>query len=231
MSSYLILAIAIVFFAFIFLIAFFVSFNYIKNKFVKKYGEFSELELKIVDAKRKYTTTKKEVERDIEAFRKEEIIKVKEELLNTKREADEEIKLMKQEITLKETRISKKEENLDYKNQKIEEKEAKLEKQKELLVKKQDELETLIGSQEKELEKIAELTKEEAKDIILSNLDEELTHDKALKIKDYEYNLDREKDKIAKRILSTAINKSASDFVVDATITVCLLYTSPSPRD
>jgi hypothetical protein len=220
MSSYLILAIAIVFFAFIFLIAFFVSFNYIKNKFVKKYGEFSELELKIVDAKRKYTTTKKEVERDIEAFRKEEIIKVKEELLNTKREADEEIKLMKQEITLKETRISKKEENLDYKNQKIEEKEAKLEKQKELLVKKQDELETLIGSQEKELEKIAELTKEEAKDIILSNLDEKLTHDKALKIKDYEYNLDREKDKIAKRILSTAINKSASDFVVDATITV-----------
>ena len=59
MSSYLILAIAIVFFAFIFLIDFFVSFNYIKNKFVKKYGEFSELELKIVDAKRKYTTTKK----------------------------------------------------------------------------------------------------------------------------------------------------------------------------
>ena len=51
-------------------------------------------------------------------------------------------------------------------------------------------------------------------------MDDELEHDKAVKIKEFEYTLDREKDKLAKRILSTAINKSASDYVVDATITV-----------
>ena len=176
--------------------------------------------MKIIDAKRKFETTKKEVERDIEAFKKEEVIKVKEQLLNTKREADEEIKQMKHEISQKEARIAKKEENLEYKNQKIEEKEVKLEKQKEVLVTKQSELDELINKQSSELEKIAELTREEAKDIILAKMDDELEHDKAVKIKEFEYTLDREKDKLAKRILSTAINKSASDYVVDATITV-----------
>ncbi|WP_375167996.1 ribonuclease Y [Sneathia vaginalis] len=216
MLSYIVIAI----FAVIFLVTFFVSLKSIKKTFVQKYGELSELELKIIDAKRKFETTKKEVERDIEAFKKEEVIKVKEQLLNTKREADEEIKQMKHEISQKEARIAKKEENLEYKNQKIEEKEVKLEKQKEVLITKQSELDELINKQSSELEKIAELTKEEAKDIILSKMDDELEHDKAVKIKEFEYTLDREKDKLAKRILSTAINKSASDYVVDATITV-----------
>lgn len=216
MISYIVIAIL----AFVFLVAFFVAYTLTKKQFVLKYGELSELELKIIDAKRKFVTTKKEVERDIEAYRKEEILKVKEELLTTKREADEEIKQMKHEITLKETRISKKEENLDYKNQKLEEKELKLENQRETLNKKQNELEGLIDEQSKQLEKIAELTKEEAKNVILNKLDQELDHDKALKIKEFEYSLDREKDKLAKRILSTAINKSAADYVVDATITV-----------
>ena len=216
MLSYIVIAI----FAVIFLVTFFVSLKSIKKTFVQKYGELSELELKIIDAKRKFETTKKEVERDIEAFKKEEVIKVKEQLLNTKREADEEIKQMKHEISQKEARIAKKEENLEYKNQKIEEKEVKLEKQKEVLVTKQSELDELINKQSSELEKIAELTREEAKDIILAKMDDELEHDKAVKIKEFEYTLDREKDKLAKRILSTAINKSASDYVVDATITV-----------
>ena len=205
---------------FVFIAIFFFSITIMKKHYVKKYGDLNELELKIVDAKRKFDITKKELTREIEAFRKEETLKVKEELLNKKREADEEIKLMKNEISIKEARILKKEENLDYKNQKIEEKENKLELKKEELTRKQNELEELISNEEKELERISELTKEEAKDIILNKLDNELEYDKAVKIREYEYNLDREKDKLAKRILSTAINKSASDYVVDATITV-----------
>lgn len=191
-----------------------------EKKYINKYGDLSELELKIVNTKRNFEITKKDLEREIEAFKKEETLKVKEELLNKKREADEEIKLMKNEISLKESRIVKKEEALEQKNLKLEEKENKLEKQKETLDKKQQELEILISNEEKELEKIAELTKDEAKNIILDKLDQELEYDKAVKIREYEHNLDREKDKLAKRILSTAINKSASDYVVDATITV-----------
>lgn len=193
---------------------------YIRKSYVEKFGELSELELKIIDVKRRFETTKKEIEREVEAYRKEETLKVKEQLLNTKREADEEIKQMKSEISQKEIRLVKKEENIELKHQKLEEKELKIEKQQEKLNAKEVELETLIGKQEKELEKIAELTAKEAREIILTKLDNELDHDKAVKIKEYEYYLDREKEKMAKRILSTAMNKASADFVVDSTITV-----------
>ena len=73
-------------------LAFFIAYFYINSLFKKKYGELSELELRIVDAKRRLESSKKEVEREIESFRKEETLKVKEELLIEKKVADEEIK-------------------------------------------------------------------------------------------------------------------------------------------
>ncbi len=191
-----------------------------KKRYVEKYSELSELELKIVDAKRRFETTKKDLTRELEAYKKEENLKLKEEILNKKREADEEIKEMKQEISKKETRMMKKEENLELKHQRLEEKEKKIEEHKESLILKEKELDEIIVKEQEELERIAELNLQDARDIILNRLDNELTHDKALKIKDYEYNLEREKDKIARRVLASAINKGASDFVVDATITV-----------
>ncbi|WP_269320276.1 ribonuclease Y [Oceanivirga salmonicida] len=191
-----------------------------KKKYVSKYSELSELELKIVDAKRRFDTTKKDLNRELEAFKKEENLKIKEDILNKKREADQEIKEMKQEISKKESRLVKKEENLDVKYQKLEEKEKKIDEQKEDLINKQKELDEIVAKEQDELEKIAKLSLEDARDIILTKLDNELIHDKAVKIRDYEYNLEREKEKISRRVLSTAINKGASDFVVDATITV-----------
>ncbi|WP_068268658.1 ribonuclease Y [Caviibacter abscessus] len=216
MNIYIIVAIIFV----LLLSAFIIVLLYTRKTYIEKFGELSELELKIMDIKRRFDVTKKEVEREVEAYRKEETLKVKEQLLNTKREADEEIKLMKSEISQKEARLVKKEENLDLKYQKLEEKEQKVDEQKVKLKVKEEELSELITKQEKELEKIAELTIEEARDIILNKLDNELDHDKAVKIKEFEYNLDREKDKISKRVLSTAMNKAAADFIVDASITV-----------
>lgn len=216
MNIYVVVAIIFI----LLLSAFIIVLLYTRKTYIEKFGELSELELKIIDIKRRFDVTKKEVEREVEAYKKEETLKVKEHLLNTKREADEEIKLMKSEISQKESRLIKKEENLDLKYQKLEEKEQKVDEQKNRLKVKEEELNELIVKQEKELEKIAELTIDEARDIILNKLDNELDHDKAVKIKEFEYNLDREKEKISKRILSTAMNKAAADFIVDASITV-----------
>ena len=71
-----------------------IGFNKINNKFVTKYGEYSDLELMIVNLKRKLETDKKDIEREIESLRKEENLKVKEEILAQKKLADEEIKIM-----------------------------------------------------------------------------------------------------------------------------------------
>ena len=204
-------------------LAFFVAYFYGSSIFKKKYGELSELELRIVDAKRRLESSKKEVEREIESFRKEETLKVKEELLNEKKVADEEIKKMKSEIVSKEERIAKKEEILETKTERLEEKETKIEKQREKLVRKEVELNDLISKEEKELERISELTKEDAAKIILTKLENQLDHDKAVLIRDFEHNLDREKDRISKRIISTAIGKASADYVVDSTISVIQL--------
>ncbi len=204
-------------------LAFFVAYFYGSSVFKKKYGEFSELELRIVDAKRRLESSKKEVEREIESFRKEETLKVKEELLNEKKIADEEIKQMKSEIALKEDRIAKKEEVLETKTERIEEKESRIERQREKLIRKENELNELIHKEEKELERISELTKEDASKIILTRLENQLDYDKAILIRDFEHNLEREKDRISKRIISTAIGKAAADYVVDSTISVIQL--------
>ena len=204
-------------------LAFFVAYFYGSSIFKKKYGELSELELRIVDAKRRLESSKKEVEREIESFRKEETLKVKEELLNEKKIADDEIKKMKSEIVSKEERIAKKEEILETKTERLEDKEAKMEKQREKLVRKETELNELISKEEKELERISELTKEDAAKIILTKLENQLDHDKAILIRDFEHNLDREKDRISKRIISTAIGEASADYVVDSTISVIQL--------
>jgi len=204
-------------------LAFSIAYFFGSSVFKKKYGELSELELRIVDAKRRLESSKKEVEREIESFKKEETLKVKETLLNEKKIADEEIKKMKSEIVSKEERLAKKEETLETKMEKLEEKETKVERQREKISRKEVELNELIQKESRELERISGLTREDASKIILTRLENELDHDKALLIRDFEYNLDREKDRISKRIISTAIGKASADYVVDSTISVIQL--------
>ena len=205
------------------ILVFFIAYFLVSSVFKKKYGELSELELRIVDVKRRLETSKREVEIEIESFKKEETLKVKEELLNEKKIADDEIKKIKSELAIKEERIAKKEETLETKMERLEEKEIRNEKYKDRLAKKEKDLDEMIVNQEKELERISELTQDDARKIILEKLENELDHDKAVLIRDYEHNLDREKDRISKRIISTAIGKAAADYVVDSTISVIQL--------
>ena len=216
----LLLNLVIILFALLtFLIAFFIS----RSTFKKKYGEVSELELRIIDAKRRLESSKKEVEKEVETLKKEGELKVKEEILEKRKTAEEEIKLMKSDITAKEERLAKKEETLESRILRLEEKEAKIEVQKEDLVSKETYLNELVDKGNQELERISELSKEEAAKVILTKLENELDQDKALLIRDYEHNLDRDKDRISKRIISTAIGKAATDYVVDSTISVIQL--------
>ena len=219
MNGLLLNLVVILFALLAFLIAFFIS----RSTFKKKYGEVSELELKIIDAKRRLESSKKEVEKEVETLKKEGELKVKEEILEKKKIAEEEIKLMKSDITAKEERLAKKEETIESRILRLEEKEAKIEVQKEELVSKETYLNELVDKGNQELERISELSKEEAAKVILTKLENELDHDKALLIRDYEHNLDRDKDRISKRIISTAIGKAATDYVVDSTISVIQL--------
>jgi ribonuclease Y len=123
----------------------------------------------------------------------------------------------------KEQRIVKKEENLDNKIDKIERKERSLEQKEKSLDNKKAEINELKLKQEAELERIAELSKDEAKQMLIAALKDDLTHESAVAIREYEAKLDENKDRMTKRVLSTAISKAASEFVIDATISVVQL--------
>ena len=206
-----------------FLIGYLISRSIVEKAYKNTYGELNNLKGEIFNAKREIDDTKKEVEKEVESYKKEEMLKVKEELLGIKKEADEEIRVMKSEFSLKEERLLKREENLEVRSGRLEEREIKLEEQKEGLIKKETVLDDLIEKEETELTRISELTKEDAAELILNRLQGELEHDKAVMIRDFEYNLEREKERISKRIISTAISKAAADYVVDSTISVIQL--------
>ena len=205
------------------LLAFLIGYLIINRTYEKKRKDIVLLEGELINVKREISATKKEAEKEIESFKKEETLKVKEELLITRKEAEEEIKVMKAEFSVKEERLTKREENLEARSGRIEDKETKLEEQKEKLTVKNKELEELIGKESEELERISGLSREDATDLMLNRLTDELEHDKAVIVRDFEYGLEREKERISKRIISTAISKAAADYVVDSTISVIQL--------
>ena len=194
-----------------------------KNKIDTKIAELNLLKIELKKAEIEADNIVEGAKKEAAALRKDQELKAKEEALRIKEKAEKERKEAKLEIQKTEQRLIKKEENIDKKYEKLEEKEKNLEIAVEDLDVTRDELRVLKEKQEKELERIAELTKQEAKDLLIENLKGELTHESALAIREYENRLEEDKERLSKRILSTAISKSASEYVVDATISVVQL--------
>ena len=190
------------------------------NKDIQK---LNDLEDEVTKSKIKAKEIITKAEQDGKARQKEIELKAKEEVYTLKEEADKEIKISKNELLQKESRLLKKEEALETKIEKLEEKSHELENAFDHLEKKKAEVESIREDQEKELERVSGLSREEAKEILIAKLKDDLVHETAGVIKEYESNLESEKEKISKRILSTAIGKAASEYVVDATVSVVTL--------
>ncbi len=178
---------------------------------------------KIASAEKEAESLRKSAQREAENLKKEHEIKAREEIFKLKDEAEKEIKQNKNEITKKEQRLIKKEENLDLKMDKLEKKEKDLENKHESIKEMESQIQILIDKQDKELERISEMTRDEAKNTLLTKLENELNHETAVLIREYENKLQEEKDRLGKRIISTAIGKAASDYVVESTISVVQL--------
>lgn len=199
------------------------SIMYKKSVIDKKISELNNLEDEVMKSQIKSKEILELTEKEAAAMKKELELKAKEAIYIMKEEADKEIKHSKNELLQKEGRLAKKEETLDNKLEKLEVKSLELEKISLSLEDKKQSLESIKQEQEQELQRIAGLSKSEAKDILLAKLKDELHHDTAVAIKEFENKLEDEKDRISKRILSNSIGKAAADYVVDATISVVTL--------
>ena len=164
--------------------------------------------------------------KEAEAKKKEILLETKEESLRVKNEIERESKERKQELQKFEKRLIQKEESLEQRSQTLEKKEelhqekvAKLEEQKQ-------NIEEISNKKIEELERISGFTTEQAKEHLLSNLEEELIHEKATRIKEMEASAKQEADKKAKQIIGLAIQRCAVDHVTESTVSVV-----PLPND
>ena len=158
--------------------------------------------------------------KNAESTKKESIISAKEEIFQMKKEADIDVKERRKEVSRLERKLTQKEETLDAKMENLEKKEATLsEKIAEADALKANVQETL-NQQLKTLERVAGLTKEDAKAELIAKLDSELSHETAMKIAEYEEKFKDESEVRAKDILSLAIQRCAADHVSEVAISV-----------
>ena len=161
-----------------------------------------------------------------EAKKKEIILEGKDEVHRFRTESEKEISDRRKEVQRQERRIQQKEETLDRKLDNVEKKDDKVNKKLKEADQKLAEVETLKKSQFEMLEKISGYTAEQAKSYLLSQLEDELAHEKSVKIMEYQEQLKEEADDKARNIISLSIQRLAAEQVAEATISVV-----PLPND
>lgn len=158
-----------------------------------------------------------------ETKKKEALLEAKEDIHRLRQELDRETKERRSELQRQERRVVQKEENLDRKLDSIEKREESLSRKEARLDKSQAAVNEMHEQQKAELERISGLTAEEARTTLMAEAEEELKHEKAMKIKEYEQQVKDESDKKAREILSTAIQRCAADHVAETTVSVVAL--------
>ena len=167
-----------------------------------------------------------EASREAEAARKEKVILAKEEIQKERAELDREVKERRAESQKQERRLFQKEESLDKKLENLENKEAKLAEKLKEIESQKAELDTFKEKQVAELERISNLSQEDAKNYLLSILKESLTHESAVMIRDSEAKAKDEANKKAKELITYAVQKCAADHTSETTVSVV-----PLPSD
>ena len=197
-------------------IAFFAGVSYRRKTAEAKIGSAEE------EAKRLINDAMKAAQQK----RKEALIEAKDEAFQLKAEADKEIKERRSELSRQERRLDQKEEAMDRKTAVLEEKETDLAKRSELVEARLDEIEQIKARELDKMETIAGLTAEDAKQLLLNRLDEQLTHEKAMHIAAFETQTKDECDTMARELISQAVARCAADHSSEATVSVV-----PLPSD
>lgn len=168
--------------------------------------------------------------KDVLDKRREAELEAKDLLFRMRQDFEREIKDRKLEIVNLEKRLTQKDENIDRRIDLVEKKEKELEarnehlkKQEESLKLKENQLQALIAEEKERLQKISSLSIEEARQILLGRLNEELNNEKAVFIRRQEEEVRSVADKKAREILSLAIQRCAAEHTVESTVSVVTL--------
>ena len=180
-------------------------------------------ESKIQSAEKEAKRIMENVKIEAENSRKEELIRAKEEILQIRNELDQEIKERRGDIQAQEKRLIQKEENYDKKMMLLDSQEKELQRKIAENEQKKEEVQNLYLKEKEELQRISGLSEEQAKKILLDTLEQEITQEKAAKIRELEAKAKEEADKNAREIIGNAIQKCAADHTSETTVSVVAL--------
>lgn len=171
------------------------------------------------EAKRILDLAKKEAE----TLKKEEVFKAKEEIINAKEDLEKEIRQRTGDLNAKEARITKREENIERRTENFEQKEKELEKKVQDIENQKKNLEELEERKMSELERIAKLSTEDAKTMLLTETEKQLKVEKANLLKEMDLQIKEEANKKAKEILTYTVQKCAADHTAETTVSIVAL--------
>lgn len=197
------------------ILAFILGIAYRKNRSEKTISSAEEEAQRIIQIAKDMAETKK----------KEVILEGKEEVHKFRSDIENELSERRKDLQRQERRAVQKEENLDKKMENLDRQRQELLKKEKDIEECYQEAEMVKKSQFDMLEKISGLTTQQAKSFLLESLQDELVHEKALKITLYEQQLKEECNKRARDVLALAIQKCVGDYISEATISVVALPT------
>jgi ribonuclease Y len=161
--------------------------------------------------------------KECESIKREALLEAKEEALKVKNELERENRERRADIQRLEKRLLQKEESLDRKYEVIEKKEETLTNKEVEVEKLKGDLQEIHQRHRRELERISGLSSDEAKVLLLKDVEEEIQQEIAIKIRDLELRAKEESERKAREIISLAIQKCAADHVTEATVSVVAL--------
>ncbi|MDD6883428.1 MAG: ribonuclease Y [Eubacteriales bacterium] len=189
------------------------GYMYRKNGTEKKIGQTEEFIRGMLD----------DATRKAEDKKKEAVLEAKEEIIRLKSELDKEVRDRRNEVTRQERRINQREEALEKRADNIEAREESLNEKYREAERLEAEAQKLHDSQQQELERVAGMTAEDAKNMLVDRIQKDAYHDAAVMVREIESRAKEEADKKARDIISMAIQKCAADHVSETTVSVVAL--------
>ena len=189
------------------------GYMYRKNGMEKKIGQTEEYAKSLLE----------EAVRKAEDKKKEAVLEAKEEIIRLKNELDKEVRDRRREVSRMESRVNAREEQVDKKMDNLELREGQLNEKHRAAERLEAEAQEMHDRQQQELERIANMTSEEAKNILIDRVQKDAYHDAAVMVREIEQRAKEEADKKARDIISTAIQKCAADHVAETTVSVVAL--------
>ncbi|HSA30381.1 MAG TPA: ribonuclease Y [Candidatus Omnitrophota bacterium] len=188
---------------------------------------------RIREAEDKARKLKEFAEREAETHKKEAELAGKDMMIKLRQEFEKETKTRRDELVVLEKRLHQKEENIEKRVDLLEKKEKDIEarigslrKDEDRVKMRDEELSKLIDEEKKRLQEMSSMTSEQAKDLLLKRMDEEIVQEKATRLRQMEEDIKEQSDKTARQIITTAIQRCASDHTAETTLSVV-----PLPSD